>query len=81
MKTRIIKRWDKTFITKAFLLEFQLATMETNTITLFFKETIDVEEKMEANVDVDALPMLEVVEKLPSTYTTIYKCGAIKNNT
>ncbi len=55
--------------------------METNTITLFFKETIDVEEKMEANVDVDALPMSEVVEKLPSTYTTIYKCGAIKNNT
>jgi len=31
--------------------------METNTITLPFKETIVVEEKMEANVDVDALPM------------------------
>ncbi len=36
--------------------------METNIITLLFKETIIVEEKMEANVDVDALPMLEVVE-------------------
>jgi hypothetical protein len=62
MKTRIIKRWDKTCITKAFLLEFQLVAMETNTITLFLKETIVVEEKMEASVDVDALPMLEVVE-------------------
>ncbi len=28
MKTRIIKRWDKTYITKAFLLEFQLAAMK-----------------------------------------------------
>jgi hypothetical protein len=36
--------------------------METNTITLLFKETIVVEEKMEAKVDVDALPMSEVVE-------------------
>jgi hypothetical protein len=62
MKTRIIKRWDKTCIIKVFLLEFQLAAMETNIITLLFKETIIVEEKMEANVDVDALPMLEVVE-------------------
>jgi hypothetical protein len=62
MKTRMIKIWDKTCITKAFLLEFQLAVMETNTITLLFKETIIVKEKVEANVVVDALPMLEVVE-------------------
>jgi hypothetical protein len=29
---------------------------------LLFKETIVVEEKMEANVDVNAFPMLEIVE-------------------
>ncbi len=59
MKTTIIKGQDKTCITRAFQLEFQLVAMEANTITLFFKERIVAKEKMEANGDVDlALPML-----------------------
>jgi hypothetical protein len=63
MKIIIIKGWDKINITRVFLLEFQLASMEANTTILLFLETIVVEDIVQANVDVDpTFLMLKVVE-------------------
>ncbi len=60
MKIIIIKGWDKTNMTKAFLLEFQLVAMEGNITILLFMETIAAKDIVEANANVD--PMLKVVE-------------------
>ncbi len=64
MKTTIIGGWDKIYITRVFLLEFQLVVIEANTLlTPFFKEIIVVKEIVEPNVNIDpTCPMLEVVE-------------------
>jgi hypothetical protein len=63
MKETTIKGWDKAFITKASLLAFQLATMEANVATPFFKEPTNVEIVEKIDIDIDlVMSMLTVVE-------------------
>jgi hypothetical protein len=44
MDGMIAKGWEKTWITKAFTLDFQVEAMEVNALTLLFTFTLEVEE-------------------------------------
>ncbi len=48
-KKIILKRWEKTWLTRTWSGDFQLATTETNTIIFLFLTTFDNEEDMEIN--------------------------------
>jgi hypothetical protein len=41
--TMILKRWEKTWFTRAWSGDFQLATMEANTTTSLFTTRLDIE--------------------------------------
>ncbi len=60
----IIKGWFKTWITRAFKNEFQLATMEANAITYLFNVTLDIEEHNEIEMEIDLVETtLTIMEK------------------
>jgi hypothetical protein len=63
MRETIIKGWDKTSITRTFLLTFQLTTMEANIATSLFKEPTNVQVVEEINIDIDPImPMSTIVK-------------------
>jgi hypothetical protein len=75
MKETIIKGWDKTFITRASLPAFQLATMEANVATPLFKKPTNVKVVGKIDIDIDlimSMPMVVENYLQPTTPTT---CG------
>jgi hypothetical protein len=46
-ETIILKRWEKTWLTRAWSGDFQLATTKANTIIYLFPTTFDIEKGME----------------------------------
>jgi hypothetical protein len=63
MKETIIKGWEKTSITRAFLPTFQLITMEANIATSFFKEPTNVQVVEKINIDIDPLMLMSTIVK------------------
>jgi hypothetical protein len=61
MKETIIKGWDKTSITKAFLPAFQLAIMEANIVKPLFKEPTHVKIVEEIDINIDLVMSMSMV--------------------
>ncbi len=64
MRSMIVKGWDKTRIIRAFGIEFQLATLQANIVTLLFTIIQGIEDQMEKNLDVDpTFPISIIMEE------------------
>jgi hypothetical protein len=69
MRDTIIKGCDKIGIIKVFLPTFQLAAMEANIATLFFKEPTYVEVVEKVNYDIDpTMPMPQLLRTTSSLH-------------
>lgn len=74
IRDTIVKGWDKTGITRAFLPNFQLEAMEANTSSSLFTTDFNIEKiiPMSINVELDpALPLSSIIDDcLTSKATT-----------